>query len=247
MCRGYQCESTEFIDAHIIPRGFARDMKGDEPHNLLISKACVRPTQHGVYDNRLLCATCDGALGDLDSAALEVCRRFPAEHKIIAGDCFVLENVDGNAFAKFVLSVLWRASISTRPEFASTSLGPYEDLTRDVIFGARPLTDVPEYQLMVGRYRAGKGFDPARNYSAPARSKYLDRLNGWGFSLHGFKIMAKLDKRPLPTDLHPAIVNGNTQLTGAFVDYLSTVEGKAVLEMAAAQRARRQLRASRRM
>jgi hypothetical protein len=242
MCRAHGCESTEYIDAHIIPRGFARDMMGDNTHNLLISKANVRPTQHGVYDRQLLCATCDGVLGDLDNAALHVCRRFPNEHKIIAGDCFTLANVDGDTFAKFVLSVLWRASISTRPEFASVSLGPYQAIAGEVVFGARQLTDIPSYQLMVGRYRAGKGFDPARNYSAPARSKYLDGLKGWGFSLHGFKIMAKLDKRPLPTDLHPAIVNGNTQLTGAFVDYLSTVEGRAVLDMAAAQRARRQAR-----
>jgi hypothetical protein len=163
MCRGYGCESTEFIDAHIIPRGFARDMMGGHKHNLLISRANVRPTQHGVYDSELLCAACDGALGDLDNAALDVCRRFPDEHKIIAGDCFVLEHIDGDIFAKFVLSVLWRASISTRPEFASTSLGPCEELARDVVFGARPLTDIPRYQLMVGRYRPGKSFDPARH------------------------------------------------------------------------------------
>jgi hypothetical protein len=164
-------------------------MLGDNKHNLLISKTAVRPTQHGVYDNKLLCAKCDGALGDLDNAALAVCRRFPDEHKIIEEGCFVLENVDGDAFAKFILSVLWRASISMRPEFVSVSLGPYEELASEVIFGARPLTDIPSYQLMVGRYRPGKGFDPARNYSAPARGKYLDGLNGWGFSLHGFKIM----------------------------------------------------------
>ena len=182
----------------------------DNKHNLLISMANVRPTQHGVYDNNLLCATCDEALGDLDNAALDVCRRFPDGHQIIEGDCFVMENVDGDTFAKFILSVLWRASISHRSEFASVSLGPYEGIAGEIIFGARPLGDIPSYQLMVGRYRPGAGFDPNRNYSAPARSRYLNGLNGWGFSLHGFKIMAKLDKRPLPADLHPAVVNGNT-------------------------------------
>jgi len=125
-------------------------MLGDNKHNLLISKTAVRPTQHGVYDNKLLCAKCDGALGDLDNAALAVCLRFPDEHEIIDEDCFVLENVDGDAFAKFVLSVLWRASISTRPEFASVSLGPSEETAGEVSFGARPLTDVPSYQLIVG-------------------------------------------------------------------------------------------------
>jgi hypothetical protein len=37
--------------------------------------------------------------------------------------------------------------------------------------------------------------------------------------------------------LRPAIVNGNTMLTGAFVDFHSTVEGKALLGIAAAHRA----------
>src|SRR5262249_50888754 len=136
-------------------------------------------------------------------------------------------------------SILWRASISTRPEFRSVSLGPYEDAAGEVIFGAKPISDMTSYQLVVGRYRVPTNgrFNPARNYSAPARSKFQS-LNGWGFSLHGFKIMAKLDKRPLPAELEPAIVKGNTRLTGAFVDFLSTVEGKAVLDMAAMHRVR---------
>jgi hypothetical protein len=77
MCRGHGCESTEYIDAHIIPRGLARDMTGDNTHNLLISKANVRPTQHGVYDSQLLCATCDGELGDLDSAGATIASPVP--------------------------------------------------------------------------------------------------------------------------------------------------------------------------
>jgi hypothetical protein len=245
VCRAPGCDSTDLIEAHIIPRGFARDMMGEQKHKLIISKTSVRPTQHGVYDRNLLCANCDRQLGDLDNRALDVCRRFPDEHQIIAGDCFIMENVDGDMFATFILSVLWRASISTRPEFRTVSLGPYEEAQAgEVSFGMRPLKDFPAYQLMVGRYLPRKGFDPARNYSAPARSNF-NGLNGWGFSLHGFKIMAKFDRRQLSAVYRPAIVNCNTRLTGAFVDYLSTVEGRAMLDMAAARRARRIARPAR--
>lgn len=237
ICRGYGCKNTELIEAHIIPRGFARDVMGDHKHVLLISKNSFRPTHHGVWDKNLLCAECDRALGDLDNSALNVCRRFLGEHRVMDG-YFVMDNVDGDQFAKFILSVLWRASISTRREFTRVSLGPYEAIAGEVTFGARPLTEIPSYQLIVSRYQVSNRFNPAQNYTMPVRANYGD-FKGWAFALHGFSILAKLDKRPFPAEWRPAIVNGNTALTGAFVDYLSTIEGKAIMGMAAAHRARR--------
>jgi hypothetical protein len=50
--------------------------------------------------------------------------------------------------------------------------------------------------------------------------------------------MAKIDMRPLPSELRPAIVNGNTKLIGAFVNYETTTEGQAMLNMARAHRER---------
>jgi len=216
---------------------------GDHKHNLLVSTETVRVTQHGVYDRNVLCARCDAALGEVDNFALDVCRRFPVEHYVGDG-FFVMPNVDGGRFAKFILSVLWRASISTRPEFIGTDLGPYEAIAGEVIFGARPLSDIRSYELIVSRYKATDSFNPAHNYTTPARIK-MDGLNAWGFALHGFSILAKLDRRLFDRELRPAIVNGSKALTGAFVDYRSTAEGKAMLGMAAAHRARRQSHKSR--
>jgi hypothetical protein len=85
--------------------GFARDVMGDHKHVLLISKNSFRPTHHGLWDKNLLCAECDRALGDLDHYALDVCRRFLGEHRVM-DRYFVMENVDGDQFAKFILSVL---------------------------------------------------------------------------------------------------------------------------------------------
>jgi hypothetical protein len=52
--------------------------------------------------------------------------------------------------------------------------------------------------------------------------------------------MAKIDRRSLPIDVRPAIVNGNTKLIGAFVSYETTTEERAVLDMARAHRSRSQ-------
>jgi hypothetical protein len=178
VCRGYQCNSTELIRAHIVPRGFARDIKGDHPHNFKISMKKVEATQHGIYDPQILCQRCDGELGKLDDYALDACRRFPREHKVTADEFFILEDVDGDAFAKFVLSVLWRASITNRIEFRTVSLGPYETQACEVMFGAKSLSSMSVYELLVGRYVPIGRFDPARSYTSRARTKIEGTMAG---------------------------------------------------------------------
>lgn len=226
-CRGYQCTSADLIEAHIIARVFAKDVRGAHRHNLLISRDNVRQTQLGVFDRGILCSTCDGKLGKLDNYTASVCRCFPSRHTIRADGLFEMTNVDGSRFATFVLSVLWRASISTRPEVAKVSLGSYEDRVREVIFGAKPLSAIPEYELFVERYyrRIGQQFNPARNYTLPARM--TTRLTGWYFGLNGFRILAKL--APWPAQYVGQPVNGNNRLVGSFVDYESTTEGQAMI------------------
>jgi len=119
----------------MVPRGFARRIKGDQKHNLKISMNEVGATHHGVYDKHILCQDCDGKLGELDDYALNVCRRFPKEHSFGSDGMFEMRNIDGDKFATFILSVLWRASISSRPEFRKVSLGSFCNQAHDVIFG----------------------------------------------------------------------------------------------------------------
>ena len=100
----------------------------------------------------------------------------------------------------------------------------------EIIFGAKPLASLPDYQLLVGRYlRTGK-FNPAGNLTYPARMTI--GLTGWYFALNGFRILAKLDPASLPAEIGPAIVNGNDRLIGSFVNYKSTTEGQSVHAMA---------------
>jgi len=130
-----------------------------------------------------------------------------------------MPNVDGDKFATFVLSLLWRAAITSRAEFRKVSLGPFEAPACEVIFGATPLSSLPAYELLVARYAvSGTSFNPERNYTSPSPLKIVGR-NGYAFGLHGFRIIAKLDSRPLPSTFRLAIVNGNTKLNGPFVSF----------------------------
>jgi hypothetical protein len=51
---GTPCRSTDFCNAHILPRAFVRDIKGTDKHGILVGKRRVVPTQHGVFDPAIL-------------------------------------------------------------------------------------------------------------------------------------------------------------------------------------------------
>lgn len=236
ICRGCG-EERKLVEAHIIPRGFARQIMGDQKHNLKISMNSVGTTHHGVYDREILCKCCDGKLGKLDDYALSVCQRFPMEHVVTPDGLFELSDVDGDRFAAFVLSVLWRASISTRPEFRKVSLGPFERQAHDALFGSSDIASMNSFELIVGRF-VNAPIKPENFYTSPARTKMLD-LNAWYFALSGFKILAKMDQRTLPRELQPAIVNSNCKLVGQFVNYGTSTEHETFRDMVIAHRTRR--------
>jgi hypothetical protein len=234
-CQGFSCTSIDLIDAHIIPRGFARDMMRASGYNMLASMDKAHKTQHGIFDPNILCANCDGIIGAFDNYAIEVCRSFQKKHREF-DDRFLMLDVDGDKLAKFALSVLWRASISNRPEFKKIDLGPYSDLAKEVIFGSKTLKDFPEYELMLLRFESPR-INVEGLYTSPVRMTNVG-INVWGFTLCGFRFMAKMDKRQwprIPIGLRKEmVVNGNDKLYGFRGPYEGSTEHLTSLQMAGA-------------
>lgn len=216
ICRAPSCDATNLCDAHIIPKGFTRDILTENSRTLALTADGPRHAkpQLGEYDPEILCSDCDRVLGNLDNYGLEVCRRFEGV-PVGAGQMSRLDDVDGDRFTTFVLSVLWRASISTRDTWKQTNLGPYEQVAAEVSFGFKRLSDFPEFQLMLFRYNHALG--PARFYSVPARIN-VEGLNVVGFAAGGLRFYGKLDKRPLPEKFLQCIVNGKDHLVAYGVD-----------------------------
>jgi hypothetical protein len=148
------CTSTALIKAHIIPQGFARFIRGDG-HNYLITanKKVKARYQLGVTDKTILCYDCDQVLGVYDKYAMETCKKFQSLARSQNGE-WTMPNVDGDKFAKFILSVLWRASISKDPTFATVALGQYESKAREVLYGVSPLSSFPEFEVLLRRYKS---------------------------------------------------------------------------------------------
>jgi hypothetical protein len=236
-CYGYGCKRTNLVEAHIVPKGFSRFMRGNA-HNMRISlnSAAKARQQLGAYDAGILCGSCDNLLGSFDNYALQICKAFKSGHKVISGDVFELANVDGDKFAKFVLAVLWRGSISSLPDYADVSLGQYEKMARDVLFGVQPLSCFKEFEVLMQRYTS-KHFDTERFYSTPVRAPFGD-LDAYGFSLAGFRVTAKLDPRPLPAAWGSFTINSNNALRGFFVEIEGTQEFRRIASMMVAENLR---------
>jgi hypothetical protein len=124
--------------------------------------------------------------------ALDVCRNFASRHVPLGNDCFEMPNVDGNAISKFVLAVLWRGSISSRPECKDIRLGPYENRIRDVLFGSCALSELSEFELLVLRLRESATFQSRFIYTFPTSDRSTG-VNRWGFVAGGFRFVCKIN------------------------------------------------------
>ncbi|MDP2884832.1 MAG: hypothetical protein Q8P51_07420 [Ignavibacteria bacterium] len=143
-------------ESHIIPDFMYADIY-DEHHKLHRfapaeyiegNRRVARPSS-GEYESDILCQTCDNAvIGKYEtygSRALyadesESPNDPTFEHGTTETGIPVtrVTNLDYQAFKLFLLSILWKASISGRPFFADVRLGPYEEQIRRMILDGNP-------------------------------------------------------------------------------------------------------------
>jgi hypothetical protein len=225
VCRGPGCTSSDLIEAHIIPKSFGRLIRSPVGANVTVTMdRASQKNPLGVFDSRILCAICDGHINNhYDQPAFDFFKQF----RLRLGDVnmrrtrFTRRGVNCDMLCGFFLSVLWRASISTRPE-CSLTLGPYEDEARDVLFGRKPLSSFAALEVMVQRYRSNT-IPVDQLYTLPALAPFGE-LNAYGFSLAGYRVTAKIDPRPLPPSCKPYTLNRKNVLRGFFVDFEDTPE-----------------------
>lgn len=230
ICHGLNCTNTKLVNAHIIAKGFGRLIRGDGP-NVRIAPENIGTAkqQLGEFDSDILCADCDGILGRFDDYALELCQKFEWLHTKPQPEVFELPQSDRELFGKFVLSVLWRASISNRPSVAGVKLGPYEMKLRDAIFSSRSIDTLPEAEIILQRYTVRGNIDPAGHYFYPTRFK-MAGLNFYNFAVGGFRIRTKIDSRPLPNELRSFSLSSG-QFLGTFILLEETSEFQSIINM----------------
>lgn len=134
--------------SHIIPDFMYRDLF-DDKHRLFEAKVNdgelkTKIAQTGSYESNLLCKKCENErLGKLERYASmllyggtpTIIRNEINVHGMKSSHC---KEINYPYFRLFLLSIVWRASISKLQIFHDVNLGPHEDVIRKMILNKDP-------------------------------------------------------------------------------------------------------------
>lgn len=155
MKKGYckLCRSEQNLcKAHIFPDFFYRTMY-DEKHRIFginpdrFSKERKYSTFFtGEYDDNILCQVCDGEIiGTYEKYAREalfggLLNNVKVTHYKDENEktYVILENIDYEKFKLFLLSMIYKMSISHRPNYKKFTIGDHEQVVRKMIYEGDP-------------------------------------------------------------------------------------------------------------
>jgi hypothetical protein len=113
---------NKFANSHIIPRSFYPKIRGPYKYAIevnLDAKKLSTFWQAGNYDKQMLCVECEPKFGALDTYDFRILGKPDLSRPILsygsAGtvEAYRVVGCDTNRLRKFILSVLWRASVSS--------------------------------------------------------------------------------------------------------------------------------------
>lgn len=192
--------------AHIIPKQFYRRIRSREPHlyELHVEQSVERRfTQNGIWQQGIICSECDGKLGVLDDYGYRVLPEQLDQSKIKqvgpGMSFYELGTIDVEKFKRFLVALVWRASIASHDMFRFSKIGKYyEDKFKNI------LTNKSTSLL----YRVGCvviHLKPPRydRILLPPFENDCEGVRIIQFYLYPWKLLVKLDRRPFGNTFNP--------------------------------------------
>jgi hypothetical protein len=212
LCR----RDVPLIDAHIIPRPFFRTKEPGGAPKFLSNTDGTYPKRApiGIYDPAILCATCDGRIGRWDEYGIELFTK-SLDHftpviengKLVA---FRKDSFDYSRLRLFVLSVLWRAHLSTHEMFSRVALGPPAERLRAMIESGEPGRS-SEFAMVLSAFTV-QGKIPS--IGIPVADPFMETWDGVVACRLSFGVVTayvSVDRAPLPPNLmSTGVVEGKT-------------------------------------
>ena len=218
-CRLCLQEKTLLKRSHIIPDFMYQEIY-DEKHRIIkfdATKIHKEFMQSGAYQGDILCQNCDNVvLQKFEDYAARFLYNGKGIHQIQSThfklddglEYLQVENVDYGKFKLFLLSVLWRASISSLPFFDSVKLGPYEEKIRIMLLSGNP--GLPEsYPCIISTWR--KNNLPNELIRKPAKH-CMDDLIMYDFPISGFMYLFRVTEKERKDWALEATVNPDGRL-----------------------------------
>lgn len=204
------CEQEKkLINAHIIPKAFfSLPLLNAEPAKILSSIKGVYPktTRTGIYDSGILCGSCDGKLGILDQYVAErlIQKKEFNQLTFVQAVGRRYANVNPDLVQKFLLSVLWRASVSNHYFFSRVSLGPYENTIASILREEKE--DPYVIPAILGEFSSENPpvLDP--------HSTCFEGVRFWVIYANRFIFYIQTDKRRTPSQFRPFCVKPKAPL-----------------------------------
>lgn len=125
-------------NSHIIPEFVFTSLYDDKHRMNVLStrKQKPRPYEQKGLREKLLCANCETKLSQLELYAKTAFDGKCAERRLPR--VIIVKDVDYKKFKLFLLSVIWRASISSLDFFSEVNLGYHEEILRKIILSEDP-------------------------------------------------------------------------------------------------------------
>lgn len=205
ICLGCEKEKT-LVKAHIIPKSFFMELRSDQGHlNLLHTDVPGRILKSpiGEYDKDILCSECDQFLGRFDdfgkSVLLDKAYTFKeiSDNGYVAG--WIIDGCDSVQLNKFLLSVLWRASISKRNFFRNVKLGLYEGAIKEYLWSEE--SRIEDAGCLIAKFTDSTIAPKAERVILDPDNFIFEELNYYRLYLGGYVIWFRVDKRKPRTDI----------------------------------------------
>lgn len=205
-------KTKELCDkSHIIPRFLYKIIQGENNGLVFVTKERARIRYNGEWEAGLLCEDCDNnVIGKLDDYVAkfihnEFHRKIISRLEVRDGiEFLVIEkdpNYDYTKYKLFLLSVLWRSSISSRPFFGQVkfSEGVEEDL-REMILNGNPREPEKYAPLLflpplLPAYDGDRGFDTFYMQTMSPIAKENDDMHIYRFLIEGMTIFFVIPKK----------------------------------------------------
>ena len=157
LCR----EERALCRSHIIPESAFKPSYDatHRAHLITVDTGRRRSIQVG-YRERLLCQDCEQRLNRFEDYFADVWFHGKRPEAVQPGTVTV-SGLDYARFKLFHMSVLWRAGISSRPQFRDVRLGPHQERLRKMVLAEDPgdPTEYPFWGLMLHDADSGHVFD----------------------------------------------------------------------------------------
>lgn len=187
------CGSDSTIKAHLIPRVFCKQVQTGPSH-----AAGIKPdgsfsiSQSGVWDDSILCGTCDNDLGKLENYAHKVLTAVREAKTEQVWRACVAEGVEPEKIMRFCAAILYKYSLTSK-EKGRIDLGPFQELCRQTAFGE--ISVPPEIDVFTFRPIRFWNDDGIFAYRAPSPDR-KSGINLYRLLVGGALFFIKVDKRP---------------------------------------------------